>query len=408
MITRTNMVVLALSLGTLAACDNAVLLADGQGTADGGGTSADAHVTHGNDATTDSASASGDGNAGDAAGTSGGDDASDAAQDEAALSDGALQEAATDAGLGDDAVAPEAGTILGAGGPPSCLGLAENCGPAHNESCCASSLVPGGTFVRNNGVMGNYPAQVGDFQLDRFEVTVGRFRTFWQQYPGNMPAGSSGIDTNNPSDEGWDPAWNGASYLPQSASVLDTDIAQCPTSGAWIDWSLSDATLPINCITWYEAYAFCIWDGGRLPTDVEWNYAAAGGSDQRPYPWSTSPSDTTIDSTYAVIAPYAAVYAPVGSDSPKGDGKWGHADLAGNVMEWVEDWRQAYPATCDNCANVDWNFGNTIPPGGGPYRQVRGGSAGDDSSFQLSSNPWYYNVPTFRIDNIGVRCARNP
>jgi formylglycine-generating enzyme required for sulfatase activity len=102
------------------------------------------------------------------------------------------------------------------------------------------------------------------------------------------------------------------------------------------------------------------------------------------------------------------VYAPVGSDSPKGDGKWGQADLAGNVMEWVEDWKGAYPATCTNCASVDWNVANTIPPGGGPYRQVRGGSAGDDYTFQLTSNPWFWNVPNYRIDNVGARCARNP
>jgi formylglycine-generating enzyme required for sulfatase activity len=249
---------------------------------------------------------------------------------------------------------------------------------------------------------------VSDFRLDRFEITVGRFRKFWEQYPADMPAGSSGIDSNDPTDPGWNPIWNGTGYLLPNASDLDTAVTECPTSAMWIDWTLTDDTLPMNCISWYEAYAFCIWDGGRLPTDLEWNYAAAGGSDQRPYPWSTSPTDMTIDSTYAVYAPAASVYAPVGSDSPKGDGKWGQADLAGNVMEWVEDWKETYPVTCTDCASVDWSVANYIPPGGGPYRQVRGGSAADDASFQLTSNPWFWNVPSYRIDNVGARCARNP
>src|SRR5256885_1964087 len=65
----------------------------------------------------------------------------------------------------------------------------------------------------------------------------------------------------------------------------------------------ANATLPVNCVSWFEAFAFCAWDGGYLPTEAEWNYAAAGGGDQRAYPWSVPSGTLLIDVAHANYNP---------------------------------------------------------------------------------------------------------
>src|SRR5439155_17977855 len=83
---------------------------------------------------------------------------------------------------------------------------------------------------------------------------------------------------------GWDPAWNGA--LAADSPGLVALLGGCGATHTWTDAPADNEDRPLDCISWYEAFAFCIWDGGYLPSDAEWNYAAAGGAEQRAYPWS--------------------------------------------------------------------------------------------------------------------------
>jgi formylglycine-generating enzyme required for sulfatase activity len=54
------------------------------------------------------------------------------------------------------------------------------------------------------------------------------------------------------------------------------------------NWKNARANHPVNCINWIEAVQFCEWIGGRLPTAVEWEYAAKSGRDVV-YPWGNAP-----------------------------------------------------------------------------------------------------------------------
>jgi formylglycine-generating enzyme required for sulfatase activity len=278
---------------------------------------------------------------------------------------------------------------------PSCSGLAASCGPGGNADCCASGVVPGGSFNRIDS--GSYPATVSAFRLDTYEVTVGRFRKFVAGYPGNKPATGSGKNPNNALDPGWDSAWT--SLLPLDQSALKAAIKCASSTQTWTDSPSTKENRPINCVTWYQAYAFCIWDGGRLPTEAEWYYAAAGGNEQRHYPWSNPWDSTTIDDTYAVYCGGSCDVRDVGIKSPKGDGKWGHADLAGNVWEFVLDWyRSPYLAgACANCAN--------LTPGS--MRVVRGGGA-ENGDMYLGAACRGTHEPEVPSDGAGLRCVRTP
>lgn len=289
--------------------------------------------------------------------------------------------------------------------PRSCVGLAETCGPGGDESCCATgAAVEGGTFNRGNDT--RYPATVSGFLLDRYEVTVGRFRKFVGAYPGSKPAAGAG-EHPKIAASGWDAAWD--TSLPADTAALKAAVKCESTYQTWTDDSGANEHLPMSCLSWYVAFAFCAWDGGRLPTEAEWNYAAAGGGEQRPYPWSTSASDTTIDASHAAVdcmgdgvMPRSCAFSDfqlVGSRSPKGDGKWGQADLSGNLWEWVLDWYMApYPSgSCNDCAN------STSASG----RVLRGGGWGLNAS-ELLSPRRNLNVPSYRFHDVGARCARTP
>jgi formylglycine-generating enzyme required for sulfatase activity len=300
--------------------------------------------------------------------------------------------------------APDAGGGDGRGAVnPSCsgggTGAGNDCGDG-TVYCCDAVAIPGGTFNRSNDP--GSPATVSAFLLDRYEVTVGRFRRFVDANGGTVqapPAEGAGAHPNIPGS-GWQSAFN--QFLAATPAELKANLACGPQPSSWTDTPGANERLPIDCIDWFTAFAFCIWDGGRLATEAEFNFAAAGGAEQRIYPWSTPPSSTTLDPTYAVYGCsddggtcLLSDLPPVGSRSPKGDAKWGNADMSGSVNEWTLDiYDPSYVVPCTDCAALGGD-GGRVERGEDWIRSNVLRTVSRDSDYPTVFNP-----------GKGIRCAR--
>jgi len=290
------------------------------------------------------------------------------------------------------------------------------CGANRDDDCCHLTDVPAGTYHRSYDVAAdsasgttNFPATVSSFQLDRYEVTIGRFRAFLEAGMGtraNPPATGAGAHPKL-AGSGWDAAWT--ANLKANTAELAGSLTCDSTYPAWTDRPDANEYRPMSCITWYEAMAFCVWDGGYLPTEAEWNYAAAGGDQQRAYPWSDPPGTTTpIGTLYASFKDgtncvgddmpgCALTDLVVVGTKPAGNGRWGQADLAGNVWEWLLDVLDNYPTPCIDCASLTSSISTD--------RVIRGGSF-LDSVAAMRTALRLNNPPTTRVPVVGVRCAR--
>ena len=271
------------------------------------------------------------------------------------------------------------------GGPPPAQA---SCGAPGATPGCGLVFVPGGSFemgqlsATNGEVVGRVSLS-RHYWVDAYEVTVARFQAF--------------VDAGLPVPPVPVPVSPG-----REIDMATATVSLPGTVNALCTWDGADPALPVNCVGFWTALAFCAWDGGRLPTEAEWEYVARGRSvgalvSGRTYPWGGSPP--TCDLARYEGCGGARGPAPVGA--PAGRGAGGVFDLAGNVAEWTLD---AWAPMAGECWPPDPpTVSDPFCDGGGADRVTRGGHY-SSNQFDIRSASRATGDPD--LPEYGFRCIR--
>ncbi len=221
---------------------------------------------------------------------------------------------------------------------------------AQHESCCERAPVSDAA----NATL-----------LDKYVITAGRMRQFIERHDGNLRAfGEQLTEEKNPN---WQASWS--SMLP--ASLVEANRLLGPSGHGqkrgcdlndsrgrtyWMSAEENQAlgersTHPfdkdtldqkaLNCVEFYMLQALCIWDGGRLAKQSEIQAAWQGG-ERRKWPWGNNADNSRIVHNWNYSFPQVYdqgnfVFVAAPGRRPLGNGKFGHADLAGLLFNMTSD-----------------------------------------------------------------------
>jgi iron(II)-dependent oxidoreductase len=253
----------------------------------------------------------------------------------------------------------------------------------HSEGMLRGDVqIPGGTFelgarpdepfVFDNEKRA-HPVKIRPFAIARVPVTQAEFAAF--------------VD-----DGGYRQArlWSESGWHWREEAGADHPIYwQREAAGRWLrrdfdGWVRLEAHRPMLHVNWYEADAYCRWAGRRLPSEAEWEVAAAGEPDalgrglagsKRRFPWGAAlptPRHAQLDWHGMGCAEVDAL--------PQGDSGFGCRQMIGNVWEWTADDFLPYPGFTADL------YKEYSEPWFGTHKVLRGGCWA--TRFRLIRNTW--------------------
>ncbi|MFO0630234.1 MAG: SUMF1/EgtB/PvdO family nonheme iron enzyme [Polyangiales bacterium] len=273
----------------------------------------------------------------------------------------------------------------------TCRPVQSSC-PVSGLPGCGLVSLAGGTRALGPSTLNPRPmVSVSPFVIDQFEVSVARFRAFR-----NSGSWTIGASATYPAGQTQTVA------APVEPTARTTDNGCNWTSTAQTG-SASREDQPINCVDWRTALAFCRWDGGRLPTEAEWEFVARA-ADDRVYPWGNTPAPSLQVCWAGRTPPSVGTCGLFDTSFTGGQSAAGVWHLAGNVAEWTADRYTALTdVTCWGAATRT----NPLCLLATDMTTVRGGdwSASDPAAIATTARTSL--VETDRTSGrVGFRCAR--
>lgn len=217
--------------------------------------------------------------------------------------------------------------------------------PTPQAAPCASGALPGDVEIPGGRFMlGATPdmgfvfdnekwahgVEVPPFRMSRGPVTCAEFAQF--------------VDDSGYLRREW---WSTAGWQWREESGALAPVYWQKADGRWLQRHYDAAVAlppdaPVMHVNWFEAEAYCRWAGRRLPTEAEWEFAAAttriSGEAKRRYPWGETAPGSQHANLYGVMGGCADVAA-----FDAGDSAWGCRQMIGNVWEWTADDFRPYP-----------------------------------------------------------------
>lgn len=259
-------------------------------------------------------------------------------------------------------------------------------------------VIPAGEFLSGQH---DHETEVNyDYQIMVTDVTIEQYAKFLNE---SFKDGTTGFEGENPVGFYNGDEFDGYKHeeeIPEGhyqLIALDDPNVRIALEGQIYAATPEYANHPVTFVSWFGANAYCEYYGLRLPTEIEWEKAARGSKNNRPFPWGDElkPENANYYSSQDI---FEKTFGKQGTTTPVGfyngntygdfttidsPSPYGLYDMAGNVWQWTGD------------VYKDQH-----------YRYMRGGSK-DTYGYNLrvwtrnSAGPEYYSPA------VGFRCAQD-